>query len=131
MKPLIDASSIYEAARIDRVCELDGLYTVEIARYEIGNTLWKHTSRLGSYSIREATEMMQLFMDIFYVMNFLQLKGHEKGVLELASELKIPFYDASYIYFALKRELPLVTEDAQMSEKGREAGLECFSIKEV
>ena len=131
MKPLIDASSIYEAARIGRTYELDGLYTVEIARYEIGNTLWKHTSLLGSYSIEESAEMIQLFMDIFYVMRFLQLEGHEKGVLELASELKIPYYDASYIYFALKRELSLVTEDAQMAEKGREVGLDCVSIKEL
>ena len=131
MKQLIDASSIYEAARIDRIPVLDGLYTVEIARYEIGNTLWKHTSLHGDFTPEESAEMMLLFMDAFTVMCFLQLKGHEKGVLELASELKIPYYDASYIYFAVKHELSLVTEDTQMAKTGREIGLDCVSIKEL
>jgi len=131
MKPLIDASSIYEAARIGRIPVLDGLYTVEIARYEIGNTLWKHTSLHGDFSPEESAEMMLLFMDAFTVMRFLQLKGHEKGVLELASELRIPYYDASYIYFAVKHELPLITEDAQMAKKGGEAGLNCLSMKDL
>jgi predicted nucleic acid-binding protein len=131
MKPLIDASSIYEAARIDRMPVLDGLYTVEIARYEIGNTLRKHTSLHGDFSPEESAEMMLLFTDAFTVMHFLQLKGHENGVLKLASELKVPYYDASYLYFAVKHELSLVTEDDQMAKTGREAGLNCLSIKEL
>jgi len=131
MKPLIDASSIYEAARTDKAKELEGLHTVEIARYEIGNTLWKHTALLGTYSPEEADEMIQMFTDIFHVMRFLQLKGHERGVLELANELGAPYYDASYIYFALRRGLPLVTEDAQMDKRGRSMGLDCYSVKDL
>jgi len=131
MKPLIDVSSIYEAARTGRANELGGLHTVETARYEIGNTLWKHTSLLGSYSAEESAEVIQLFNEAFHVMRFLQLKGHERGVLELATEPRTTYYDASYIYFALRRELPLVTEDAQMTKKGRLAGLDCYSVKDL
>ena len=131
MKPLIDASSIYEAARIDKANKLEGLHTVEIARYEIGNTLWKHTSLLGTYSPEEAAEMIQMFTDIFHVMRFLQLKGHERAVLELATELGASYYDASYIYFALRRGLPLVTDDGQMAKRGGSVGLDCYPVKDL
>ena len=104
---------------------------VEIARYEIGNTLWKHTSLFGDFTLEESTEMMQLFTEVFAVMRLIQLAGHEKGVLALGCEFKIPYYDASYIYFADERGLSLVTEDALMAKRGGEMGLDCVSIREL
>jgi len=131
MKTLVDASSIYEAARMGRTHLLEGLCTVEIARYEIGNTLWKHTSQFGDFTLEEATEMMQLFTEVFAVMRLIQLAGHEEGVLALGCEFKMPYYDASYIYFAAERGLSLVTEDALMAKRGGEMGLDCVSIREL
>ena len=131
MRALADASSIYEAARMEKTHVLEGLYTVEIARYEIGNTLWKHTSLLGDFSPSESGEMMQMFTRVFAVMSLFQISGHEREVLELSCELKIPYYDASYIHFACERGLSLVTEDAQLARKGKEMGLDCVSVVEL
>jgi predicted nucleic acid-binding protein len=126
VRALVDASSIYEATRMERTHLLEGLYSVEIARYEIGNILWKHTSLLGDFSPSEAEEMMQVFTRAFAVMSLFQISGHEREVLGLGCELKIPYYDASYIYFADRQGLSLITEDAQLAKKGREMGLDCF-----
>ena len=126
MRALVDASSIYEAARLEKTHTLKGLHTVEIARYEIGNTLWKHTSLFGDFSLDEAEELMQAFTEVFAAMRLIHLAGRERAVLGLSCDLKIPYYDASYIYFADERGLSLVTDDAQLAKKGREMGLDCF-----
>lgn len=131
MRALADASSIYEAARMEKTHVLEGLHTVEIARYEIGNTLWKHTSLFGDFSRGEAEEMMRLFTKVFAAMSLFQIAGHEREVLELSCELKIPYYDASYVHFAYERGLSLVTEDAQLARKGRVMGLDCVSVAQL
>jgi predicted nucleic acid-binding protein len=61
----------------------------------------------------------------------LRAGGHEEEILKLDLKLQTPFYDSTYPYFARLDNLPLVTEDKQMVSKGKEIGLECYSIKEI
>ena len=59
MKYIFDASSIFTAIKEKRVRLLNGNYTLEIARCELGNIVWKnhvlqHTSKEESERIIKA-----------------------------------------------------------------------------
>jgi predicted nucleic acid-binding protein len=51
------------------------------------------------------------------IMEVLQIADTEEEMLETATQLKITFYDASYVYFAKTKELPLITEDLRLTKK--------------
>jgi len=42
---ILDSSAIFKTIRDDVVETLMGNYTVELARYELGNTLWKQYAK--------------------------------------------------------------------------------------
>jgi predicted nucleic acid-binding protein len=128
---LIDASSIFEAVNAEKIDVITYFSTVSIARYEIGNVLWKHTHLFKTYSMDQSLEMLKLFSDAINKMRVLDIASHELGILKLSLAIESSFYDASYIYLAKHSDLPLITEDREMARKCREIGLECYSIKEV
>jgi hypothetical protein len=41
MKPLFDSSAIFRAIKENKIEFLAGNYTLELARYELGNIIWK------------------------------------------------------------------------------------------
>jgi predicted nucleic acid-binding protein len=51
------------------------------------------------------------------IMDVLGIASNEEEILDVAIQLKITFYDASYAYFARARELGLVTEDSRLIKK--------------
>ena len=51
------------------------------------------------------------------IMDVQDLAGEEEEVLETAIQLRITFYDASYVYFAREKELKLITEDLRLIKR--------------
>lgn len=51
-----------------------------------------------------------------------------KGTMELATELRSTFYDASYLYAAKSRKLKLVTEDRELKDKAEHANIEAVTV---
>ncbi len=117
MKYLFDASAIFSALKPETVGKLSGNYTVELAKYEVGNIIWKERTIHKRMSEKEQEILIDLATDAIGTMSILKVDGHESFVLKLASEIHDSFYDASYAYFAKVMNVPLVTADSKLSKK--------------
>jgi len=117
MKYLFDSSAIFRAIKENRVEVLIGNSTIELARYELGNIIWKDYAMLAKVSDQESKMMAATVKRTLNLMDVLAIAGSEEKILETAMQLRITFYYASYVYFAKLNELRLVTEDSKLSKK--------------
>lgn len=114
MKYLFDSSALFKVIKENKIEVLAGNYTLELARYELGNIVWKDYALQAKVSIQESKMMIQAIKRTLSMMDILGIDGSEEEILEIAMKLKITFYDASYAYFAKKKELQLITEDTRL-----------------
>ncbi len=98
---------------------LDGNYTLDLARYELGNTLWKQRILLKKLGDGELERMVRLMSDVLALMRVLTVEGSEGAVMKVATELGVSFYDAAFVYQAKAVGASLVTEDERLSGKSR------------
>jgi predicted nucleic acid-binding protein len=117
MKYLFDASAIFRAIKENRIGLLTGNYTLEIARYELGNIVWKDYFLQAKISKEEAEMVIKTIKHTLTLMEALQIACNEEAILGTSEQLKITFYDASYAYFAKTKELRLITEDLRLIKK--------------
>lgn len=61
--------------------------------------------------------MVKTIKQTIGLMEVLQIASNEEEILEMATQLKITFYDASYAHFAKAKELLLITEDLRLMKK--------------
>lgn len=119
---LLDSSAI---ARVlgglkgEAVKTLDGKITLDLARYELGNVIWKQSVLEGRLSLEEAVDKAGSLAKIFELLEIRCVDSVEdfEGVMKLAVELGMTFYDAAYLYSAKKDRLTLVTENGELVEK--------------
>ena len=52
-----------------------------------------------------------------------------KEVMKLAAELKLTFYDASYLQVAKRMGIPLVTEDKELLEKAKNVSVKALNVE--
>ena len=130
MSFVFDASSIFEAMLHGKVRVLSGNYTVDLARYELGNVLWKRRVLLGDLSEEKCVRLVNLVKRVLGLMKVVDVECREREVLQLAGELGITFYDASYVHASYTMNLPLVTEDDALKEKV-EGLVEVLSVSDV
>lgn len=60
-----------------------------------------------------------------FVSEFEPLAPLSADALDLCARLRLSAYDAFYVALAVKRDLPLITLDARLIARAKEAGLEC------
>ena len=111
MSYVFDSSSIFEALIRGVVRALSGQYTVELARFELNNILWKRRTLLRDIGDEELTRLAKVLKRVLDLMNVVSIQCCEEAVLDVAGRLNLTFYDASYVYVAREKELPMVTED--------------------
>ncbi|MBS7626409.1 type II toxin-antitoxin system VapC family toxin [Candidatus Bathyarchaeota archaeon] len=114
MSYILDSSAIFEAVKSSRVETVSGNYTLELARYELGNTLWKEYSLYKKINSEELKQLIILFKKVFNLVKLIELECCEEKILDVAERLRITFYDASYVFFAQERGIPLITEDEHL-----------------
>ncbi len=117
MKALFDSSAIFRAVKENKIEFLAGNYTLELARYELGNIIWKDCILQAKVSEQEAKMMAKTINHILNLMDLIEIAGSEDEILDSAIKLKITFYDASYAYFAKAKGFRLITEDARLIKK--------------
>ena len=117
MKYLFDSSAIFKAIKENKIEALIGNYTLELARYELGNILWKNFALKTKATEQEIKTLAKIVKQILDTMEIVQISCSEQEILQTATKLKITFYDASYAYHAKIKDLTLVTEDSQLLEK--------------
>jgi len=111
---------------------LDGKTTLNLARYELGNMLWKECVLKGLISREEALQKAEDMAKMLEVirMEEIESSGDFGGVMELATELKITFCDSSYLYLAKNKELILVTEDKELGKKAEKTNIKTITVDE-
>ncbi|MEM3692597.1 MAG: type II toxin-antitoxin system VapC family toxin [Candidatus Bathyarchaeia archaeon] len=119
MNYLFEASSVFKALMDNIVEALAGGYTLELARYGLGNILWKEYAIRQRAKMEEIRNLARLLKQVLSLMKTLTIDCHEEGILDMAGDLRITFYDASYVYYAKKNGMSLVTEDQDLIEKAK------------
>ena len=117
MKYLFDSSAIFRAIKENKIEVLAGNHTLELAKYELGNIIWKDLFLQATLSEQEAKMMIKAIKHTLIIMDVIEIAGIEEEILETAMRLKITFYDASYVYLAKAKGLKLITEDARLIKK--------------
>ncbi|MEM3974716.1 MAG: type II toxin-antitoxin system VapC family toxin, partial [Ignisphaera sp.] len=74
---------------------------------------------LGKIKIETAYKVIELISGIFNVLNLHSVKGFEKEVMDIAVKEGVTFYDASYMYIAMRNKLTLVTDDRKLMSAAR------------
>ncbi|MCW4047984.1 MAG: type II toxin-antitoxin system VapC family toxin [Candidatus Bathyarchaeota archaeon] len=117
MKYLFDSSAIFQAIKENKIDLLIGNYTLELARYELGNILWKIFTLQAQATEQEIKALAQIIKQTLNLMKITQITCNEEKILETATQLQITFYDAAYTYCAKTQELPFITEDSRLLKK--------------
>jgi|Deesub1362B_J571_1020462.scaffolds.fasta_scaffold00041_118 predicted nucleic acid-binding protein len=125
---IFDASSIFVAIRTFRPEILKNNTTSELARYEIGNALWKEVNLHKTLKFHEAERLMDVILRAIQLMNL--EKPEWKESLRVSSELNLTFYDASYVQLALSKNEPLVTEDEKLRNKAKRV-IDSISVSDL
>ena len=112
---VFDASSIFEAVRLNKAILLQKQYTTILAGFELGNILWKNTILKKTYSPKEAQFMANELENILTGMRFSY--PLMKDVLKVGIDLRLTYYDASYVQVAIEEGMTLVTEDEKILKR--------------
>lgn len=112
---------------------LEGNVTLDLAAYELGNLIWKECALRKIISPEEAVNRAEQMARTLEVIELAEIGSAEdfKDVMRLATELKLTFYDASYLHVAKERGLPLATEDEELRDKAERAGFEAVAASEL
>jgi predicted nucleic acid-binding protein len=103
--------------------------TIPLARYELGNAVWAECFLRKRISQSEGEKMLQTIFGILHAMEITILEGEEEGiaVLKEACKLNLTYYDAAYIYEAIKTNKVLATDDKKLAKAAEKMGLKTLS----
>jgi len=125
---VFDSSSIYALLTKGKIELLGGNYTVFLAKFELGNIVWKEVLLHKRISREEGLRLLSFISKVLNTMNPEDVNCKETE--EIALNYGITFYDASYVWLARKLDLPLVTEDNKL-RKAVERELKVLSAKDI
>jgi len=133
---ILDSSAI--AITIKRLKEkavkvLDGKKTLDLSHYELGNMIWKECSLRGQIGREEALCEAEDLAKILKLTDMERIESDEdfRGAMKIAIDLKLTFYDASYLQIAKSKSLTLVTEDKELSEKAKKANIKTITVYDL
>ena len=106
--------------------------TLDLARYELGNVIWKECILSRIISSEEAAKKAGGIAELMDIMKILRTETPHslRETMKLATELQITFYDATYLYHA-KNEPPLVTEDNQLRIKAKQVNIKAITVNQL
>jgi predicted nucleic acid-binding protein len=132
---LFDASSIIEMLSTERRGGIDlfkeGTRT-DLTLFEVGNVVWKTRGQRGLKNPGEATSRVREAGKVLGLMAVAHLEPSEaEYVLEIVLSHGLSFYDASYLYIAIRDGLTLVTEDEALIRAAIKTGCPVERVAEI
>ncbi len=109
---LLDASSIFNLFLSGKYDVLISGATIPLAKYEIGNILWKNYKVRNRISKKEAMEAGDVIFELLDSMK--QIIPSLSSVLNLSLEEGLTFYDSSYLVSAIESGYDLVADDLKL-----------------
>ncbi|MCD6324512.1 MAG: type II toxin-antitoxin system VapC family toxin [Desulfurococcales archaeon] len=119
MKALLDASALLNIIRTqgrEALRYLRGSYVLTLTPYEVGNALWKEATLIKRLTLEKAVTLLNAISRIFNCLNVVR-PSKEVAVLRLASELRLTYYDSSYVVVSAMLDVPLITDDGRLRER--------------
>ncbi len=117
IKYLLDTSAIFNLIQAQGSAAEPILHesaSLDLAYYELGNTVWKMRYR----NLVSEKEGNQLLADTLIVFEMLQILPydlfHMADILTLSVRHSITFYDAAFFQAAIENELIFVTDDKKL-----------------
>ncbi|MDK2464905.1 MAG: type II toxin-antitoxin system VapC family toxin [Candidatus Korarchaeota archaeon] len=95
MRMIVDASSIIRAVKEGRMRRLAGESTIPLARFEVGNAIWKDIRLRGLYSAEDGARLLEVILGLVDLMEVVE--PDYSLALRLVVERRTTFYDASYV----------------------------------
>ncbi|MEM2768210.1 MAG: type II toxin-antitoxin system VapC family toxin [Candidatus Bathyarchaeia archaeon] len=117
MRMLLDASALVNLVKRGEISQLSQAQTLDLAIYEALNAVWKEHHKLKKISMETAAAFASLLQRAFNIIDKTSIEGIEEETFHIACKHGITIHDASYVAAALKRNLPLVTDDRRLAEK--------------
>jgi len=111
---LFDSSAIFNLSLQGKYDTLVAGATIPLARYEIGNVLWKNYKIRKRISKKEAIESGNVLFELIDSMEMVD--PPLSSAMRIALEEGITFYDSSYIAAALESGYDFVTDDMKLRE---------------
>jgi predicted nucleic acid-binding protein len=114
---MFDASALLNIVERENSFEiLKNGFVSDLTFYEIGNAIWKSVHR-ELLTEEEAGELLEILGKMAKILNVAVLEKEKMNdVLEISVKESITFYDASYIFLAIKNGLKLVTDDKKLRD---------------
>jgi predicted nucleic acid-binding protein len=109
---LLDASAIFNLFQCRKYNALVAGATIPLAKYEIGNILWKNHEIRNRISKIEAMESGTVLFELIESME--QIVPSPASALSLSLEEGLTFYDSSYLVSAIESGYELVTDDVKL-----------------
>ena len=117
MNFLFDASAILNAIKQhaeNSIFIFKKQYTINLDFYEMGNAVWKLVYREISTE-EEAFPIINTIKNLWQLFNIISLKKEDlNDILQIAIKDSLTFYDASYLYYAIKNKIILVSDDKKL-----------------
>jgi predicted nucleic acid-binding protein len=112
---------------------LRGKVTLDLAPYELGNVIWKQVLLEKRMTVETAEERVADLSKILKSMRVVGIgeEGDMKEVMRLATRANITFYDASYLYAAMRDAMTLVTEDRDLGAVARREGVRTKTASQI
>jgi len=125
---LYDASAFFELLKEQKL-ELDS-FLLDLSFYEIGNVIWKHKNILRQISDADTKKIVEL---LCCWQNVIRLEWEKdfRPIVEITLSENITFYDASYLHFAKKHSMQLLTADKKLYKTAVKKKINCLLIKET
>ena len=127
---IFDASAIYVLVKTKRFDLLQDGTTLNLAHYELGNAVWNQVQMLKEITPQEGIEVLKFIIKTISLLRIVGISSEQTGILELAYDKGITFYDAAYVYIAQKHDEPLVTEDEKLRHTASSL-VETFGIADL
>ena len=118
MKYVLDASSIYKIAESNRLEFIEDSITIDLARYELGNAVLKDCAIHKRIDAQKAQQLIGFLYELLDTIDKVSVTD-SSGVMKIALNLKLSFYDAAYVYYSKSANLILVTEDEKLAKKAK------------
>lgn len=114
---LLDASAIFNLFQHSKYDIILSGATIYLARYEIGNILWKNYKIRNRISRKEAIETGDVLFELLDSME--QIIPSSASVLTLSLDEGLTFYDSSYLVSAIESGYDFVTDDLKLHKIAR------------
>ncbi|WP_048192628.1 type II toxin-antitoxin system VapC family toxin [Pyrolobus fumarii] len=116
---LFDASSLVKCLKLGCIDLLFEEAIQWLTLYEVLNAFWKEAALLSRIRPSDAVRLASIVAELANYTVILDPRGYEREMIEIALELGLTVYDASYVVLAQKHGLTLVTEDKGLALKAR------------